>query len=650
MITQQPEDSIACLGSNVSIDCKATGDEPLFYQWLFEGADVTGDNVEGIETSTLQITGITLSQAGTYTCMVYNNCGSIITDEAEVTVNTPPEVILEPEDMEICEGFELGFDLQLNGTFPMEFEWVNQTTSEVAGTDEDLLLSSPSIDDTGEYFCTISNQCGYITTDIFTITINQGPIAIVSPEDINACQDDSIALIVEWEGTQPVEFLWYRNGSAVSWADNDTLILNPASWAETGTYFCRMHNECGDTDTNPFFLHIGTPPAVTWQPIDRTLCELDTLQLTMSADGENVMYQWYHDQTPISGANDTILEIIQVDLNDAGTYYCAAFNACINVHTDTVDVVINSAPELELGPDQEYCEGTSVTLSPSGSFQSYYWNNGLSFGAFLEVELSGTYTLKVVGDNSCSNYDTIQILFHPVHEVDFGVDTSVCGGMVLDAGIGAFSYHWNNQESGHSINISNSGVYWVQTTGDAYGCEGGDTITIQVLQNPEINLGDDLNITIDSTLSIGVDPIYSSYLWSNDFTGPSLSIYGEEYGAGVHELWLEVTSANGCTDSDTVILTVVDNSDITNFNTKAQITLYPVPASQTLFIDGFFSGTHQGKISLINIYGQVILEQQFEQTGVFTFEMDVSTLNSGMYFVKLMLDDKSEITRKLLIQ
>jgi hypothetical protein len=190
----------------------------------------------------------------------------------------------------------------------------------------------------------------------------------------------------------------------------------------------------------------------------------------------------------------------------------------------------------------------------------------------------------------------------------------------------------------------------VQTTGDAYGCEGGDTITIQVLQNPEINLGDDLNITIDSTLSIGVDPIYSSYLWSNDFTGPSLSIYGEEYGAGVHELWLEVTSANGCTDSDTVILTVVDNSDITNFNTKAQITLYPVPASQTLFIDGFFSGTHQGKISLINIYGQVILEQQFEQTGVFTFEMDVSTLNSGMYFVKLMLDDKNEITRKLLIQ
>lgn len=650
-ITQQPDDSTTCVGLDLSIDCKATGDEVIYYQWLFHGADVVGDNITGIETSTLQISSITEAQEGIYTCLVYNNCGEVLTDTAYVIVNIPPEILVQPEDISICEGIELTFDLQVNGTEPMEYEWVNQDNSQVMGSNQDLYIPNPTADDTGVYICNITNECGTETTDLFNVSINEAPVVLSSPEDISACQGDSIALIVESSGTEPIDFLWYRNSSAISWADNDTLIYNPANFASTGTYFCRLHNECGDIDSDPFFLHVGTPPTITWNPIDQTKCEFDTLNLIMGAEGENILYQWYFNNTAIEGETDTVLNIIQIDEDQTGTYYCAAYNACHNVYTDTIDVIVNPAPNLELGNNQEHCEGIQVVLSPDGDYQSYNWNNGLSYGAYLDVQLSGTYTLKVVGDNSCSNYDTVMVTFHPIHEVHFGNDTAACGSMILDAGTGAHTYSWSTGDNGvSSIYITNSGVYSVVTTGDEYGCEGADTIVIQVLETPEIDLGEDLNIGLDSTVTIGVEALYSTYTWSTGFSGPSLTIYGNDFGLGAHEIWIRVSTSNGCSDSDTVNLIVFNNQVIDGLQSGEYISLYPVPTSDILHIKGEIFSYDLGVLSIVNINGQEVYNTSIKHNGTFHKTIDVSGLESGMYFINYTPNNERTITRKIIVK
>jgi hypothetical protein len=648
-ITQQPLDSIICVGADASINCKANGDEPIYYQWLFNGADVNGDNISGEQSSTIIFSEAMQGQEGVYTCLAYNNCGETLTEEAYLTVNTPPSVLVQPENIIACEGNEIEYDLLISGTLPMEFEWINQTNSETLSTDEDLFISSAALENNGIYYCNISNECGDISTDLFEIIINQAPVAVSFPSDVSACEGDSIALIVDYEGTEPVDFLWYRNGSAVSWADNDTIIMNPANFGQTGTYFCRMNNECGTTDTDPFFLHIGTPPEITLNPFNQTYCEMDTLNLVISAAGENILYQWYHNETPLIGEADTVLNIPNIDVSYEGDYYCVAYNGCEDVYTDTVEVVINEAPLLDLGPDMDYCEGAEVVLSPEGDYQSYNWNNGLHVGAYLQVQLSGTYTLRVVGENGCSNYDTIQITFHPIHEFNFGNDTSVCGGMILDAGEGAYSYDWSNGESGSSINITSSGVYSLTTYGDEFGCEDSDTITVQVLQVPEIDLGDDINITIDSVVIVEADPIYEFYLWSNDFNGPSLSFSGAEYGAGDHEIWLQVTAYNGCTNSDTIVINVFDNSDIISIKDIEYLKLYPVPAKDNLWIEGSAFNSGNGQVYILNLKGQTIITENINQSGLFRKKIDTSQLSAGTYILKYISANNIVITKKFII-
>jgi len=649
-ITLQPLDTAACIGESVSINCKASGDEPIYYQWLLNGADVSGDNISGEQTSTIIIDDLTLAQQGNYTCLAYNNCGQVLTEQAYLTVNTPPTILVQPEDITVCEGDLIEYDLLTSGTLPMEFEWINQTSSEVVYTNEDLFIESAELNHSGTYYCSITNTCGNTESDTFEITVDQAPLLLSSPSDISACEGDSVAIFVEYEGTEPIDFLWYRNNSAVSWADNDTILLSPANFGQTGTYFCRLHNSCGDTDSDPFYLHIGTPPVIALNPLNKTLCELDTLALIMSAAGENILYQWYHNDIPINGATDTSLNIPNIDVSYQGEYFCKAYNACENVYTDTVEVTIFPAPELELGPDMDYCEGTEVILSPEGDYQSYNWNNGLNVGAYLQVQLSGTYTLMVVGENGCSNYDTVHIAFHPVHEVNFGNDTSVCGGMVLDAGEGAYSYDWSNGSENSSINITESGVYSLTTYGDEFGCTDSDTVTVQVLQIPEIDLGDDITISIDSTLIIEVDPIYEYYLWNNDFTGPSLSVSGSEYGEGSFEIWLQITAYNGCQNSDTIILNVFDNSIVPNIKDIEYLKLYPIPANDILWIEG--SAINQGiaHVKISNLNGQIIFTKKINQTGEFRDNIDIAKFAAGTYILQFISSNNNIITQKFIIK
>ena len=69
---------VALPGDNVTLNCSATGDTPLTYQWTIQGsADViNSDN----STGTLELLNIAESQIGTYTCTVSNALGEGVSD------------------------------------------------------------------------------------------------------------------------------------------------------------------------------------------------------------------------------------------------------------------------------------------------------------------------------------------------------------------------------------------------------------------------------------------------------------------------------------------------------------------------------------------------------------------------------------------
>ena len=94
-ITTHPEDSIAAIpGSTVTFTVKATGTEPLNYQWQWNPAEGRGtekwepcSHVEGFSTATLIIPNMQKSSNGSFRCVISDCVGSQTSKPAKLEVS-----------------------------------------------------------------------------------------------------------------------------------------------------------------------------------------------------------------------------------------------------------------------------------------------------------------------------------------------------------------------------------------------------------------------------------------------------------------------------------------------------------------------------------------------------------------------------------
>lgn len=84
-ITTQPAGATVNAGASVTFSVTATGTPPLTYQWQLGGTAIAGAT-----GSTYNIGSATTAQAGIYTVVVTNAAGSVLSNSATLTVNTPP--------------------------------------------------------------------------------------------------------------------------------------------------------------------------------------------------------------------------------------------------------------------------------------------------------------------------------------------------------------------------------------------------------------------------------------------------------------------------------------------------------------------------------------------------------------------------------
>ncbi len=86
-ITSQPASQTRVAGTTATFSVTATGDQPLSYQWLFNGTNLTdGGNLFGSATSTLTITNVNLASAGNYSVVVSNALFIVPSANATLTV------------------------------------------------------------------------------------------------------------------------------------------------------------------------------------------------------------------------------------------------------------------------------------------------------------------------------------------------------------------------------------------------------------------------------------------------------------------------------------------------------------------------------------------------------------------------------------
>jgi gliding motility-associated-like protein len=141
--------------------------------------------------------------------------------------------------------------------------------------------------------------------------------------------------------------------------------------------------------------------------------------------------------------------------------------------------VLVSAPFLDLGENQEKCEGDVIEFMPSATFYSYLWHDGSVQPNFIARQ-QGIISLTVTDQYGCKTSDNVVLTIHQVPEVELGSDTSLCGieSLTLDAGDDGISYNWSTGQTTREITIFEGFKNISVTVTGEYGCVSRDEIII----------------------------------------------------------------------------------------------------------------------------------------------------------------------------
>ena len=84
VITTHPQDELVNVSGSVNFTCEASGSSPINYRWLYNGSYIMNDpgHIEGVNTSTLLIVNVNVTDWGLYSCEASNIVDNITSNEA----------------------------------------------------------------------------------------------------------------------------------------------------------------------------------------------------------------------------------------------------------------------------------------------------------------------------------------------------------------------------------------------------------------------------------------------------------------------------------------------------------------------------------------------------------------------------------------
>jgi hypothetical protein len=182
---------------------------------------------------------------------------------------------------------------------------------------------------------------------------------------------------------------------------------------------------------------------------------------------------------------------------------------------------------------------------------NYLWSTAATTSSINPTLVNTTqYTLQADVTGCPTMYDTVTVAVS-TPPVNAGADFAVCAGLPATlSGSGAVSYSWDNSVTDGMQFTPATTLSYIVTGTDTIGCTNTDTIMVTVNNLPAVNAGADFAVCAGAQATLSGSGAVS-YSWDNSvadgvpFTPASTLSY-----------IVTGTDANGCTNTDTTIVTV----------------------------------------------------------------------------------------------
>ncbi|MBT3647922.1 MAG: T9SS type A sorting domain-containing protein, partial [Flavobacteriales bacterium] len=270
-------------------------------------------------------------------------------------------------------------------------------------------------------------------------------------------------------------------------------------------------------------------------------CQIDSLSISM-------------DSLTCSSANPTVITLTGIDVSGNS----ASDTTIVTIVDTTLNVSLTIV-------EDSVCQGAMVALDSVSTSGGVYSGMGISGDTLYTDTLLGwqyiTYT--VTNSSGCSDFavDSVFITGNPTVSVDPG-SFVLCAGEMMTlnfasplGGIYVSQFADSNMLTAPDSAYSGIGGYY--TFSNSCGTDTGE-FYLQVIPAPEIDLGPDTSLCNAYQLTFDAGT-HTSYLWSTGATSQMITINdGEEPLTEDQTIWVTVTNEEGCTNSDTLFVDVMD--------------------------------------------------------------------------------------------
>lgn len=548
----------------------------------------------------------TATYNGNFGVTVTSANGCVSSDNATVTLNSAVVPNLG-NDRTVCDQETL--DAGYSGA---TYSWSTGATT------QSILVTS-----SGSYSVSVTDQNGCVGSNSVLITVATSDPVNLGLNQQTACQGETIVLDA---GNPGSTFLW-NTGETTQVIDVTV----------DGYYTVEVTNSSGCTSGDTVSATFYNSPTVNLGN-DGAYCVENTYNVFTS----NASYLWS------DGSTNPDLTI-----TSSGVYWVDVTNLTTSCTTrDSVNVIINALPIVDLGNDTVLCSYQDITLDAGNPGASYLWNNG-ALSQTTTVFATGAYSVVVTDANGCENDDQVSITINPAFSFDLGPDRPFCSGsvIILDPAITASvsSYNWYD-ESG---SLATTSTYTVPDTGvihlnvvDQYGCLATDSITILssslslyavYLVDSEVQVGDTIQF-----VNLSYPRPYDSY-WdfgNGAFSADSMPTY-TYFIPGDYDVTLTVDNGN-CSSALTKTITIDPTKSAqpevptygSIYTSILDMLIYPNPNDGEFTLRLKLEEESAVELAIFNMIGQQIYQDQFV-TQESENRINLSHIRPGMYLVRV---------------
>ena len=422
------------------------------------------------------------------------------------------------------------------GTGPFTYNW---NTGGLTDTIHQL--------DPGVYVVTVSNGSGCSATASTSVFVGSGSINAIANATGSTCGANNGAITLSVSGATSYTYSW-SNGSTASSVSN----LSP------NTYSVTVSTPNGACTASATAL-IDTSSAITLATFGgRAGCTSSgTASVNVNTGTGPFTYSWSNGSTTSAISS---LSAGNYSVTVTGAAGCSASASVTVISTGTG---VTLSPSSTASSCTSNTGSASVTTTTGDSPFTYSWSNGGTASTINNIA-AGAYTVTVIASGGCSATASVNVSTTGSLNITTSAVGTTCGNSngsaSVNAGVGTYTYSWNNSATTASISNLASGTYTVTVLATS-GCSA----TASVVVNPS---GSTINITAQpnpvcqgDTAQICAPTGYQTYHWN---VGGSTNCIAVTQGGNYY---VTVTDNANCTATSnhiTVTVNVPDSVGITH--------------------------------------------------------------------------------------